>query len=351
MVSEIRNLLAAAQRAEVRGDLPEATRLLRQAAGWYSERALAARAEQMLRHAARLEGPKTPPPSDDFGFGDELDETGARPAVSQPPSRAPRIEQRGPTLADSQVEAWCSFCCGPSREVGALVTGPTGAFICRDCLEASAGLVGARVPDAANPPSSRAAPELLPSQARALERLRRWSGQVALLVGPPASGRSTLLRHLGALTRPPYTQLPEHRLFIDLPPRLAAEEEARLLTWLEEAPGRSMVIGAPGQLPSPSLVLSSEQGDEPVYDTKALTSAIDAASERLLALVDQVVTLEAPDVPALEALAQGLLRARGVVLPEQALRRLVAIAVDSGRGAHEVAALARRIAPGRYTER
>jgi len=42
--------------------------------------------------------------------------------------------ERTPTLADPTLEAWCSFCCRPSREVGALVAGPAQAYVCRACV-------------------------------------------------------------------------------------------------------------------------------------------------------------------------------------------------------------------------
>ena len=362
-MSEIRQLLAAAQQAELRGDLTEATRLLRKAASWYSDRALGARAETMMRHAARLEGRVEPlvlDRADDFGFGDELAEPGAlatvRPAspvsCSPPPAQVAMLDQRSPALADPRIDAWCSFCCRPAREAGALVTGPTGAFMCGRCLRTSAGLIG--VPLSGSAPELGRGPTLdvlLPSQQRAVERLRQRQGRVVLVVGPPASGKSTLLGRLGSLARPPYTHLPEKRVIVDLPSRLVAEEEGRLLAWLEADAGRSLVIGACGRLPAPSLVLAGEQGAEPVYDTRALASAVDTVSEGLLSQVDQVVALEAPDAAALEVLARGLLEGRGVELPQSAIHRLVAIAVDSGRGAHEVAALARRISPGRYAER
>ena len=346
-MSEIRELLAAAQQAEIHRDFPEAIRLLRAAAEWYSTRDLEPRAQQMIRHAARLEGG----PSEDFGFGDDLFE-GAKGAATNGDSTA-RFEARGPSRAESGAQAWCSFCCRPGHEAGALVTGPTGSFICADCLEASATLLGE---DEVDPPPtpvlSRPAPVVwLPAQKRALDRLVARRGRVVLVVGPQGSGKSALLGHLGVLARPPYTQLPQARLALDLPPRPTPEEERRLLAWLEAEAGRTMVIAAPGVLPAPPLVLSGDAGEEAVYDTRTLASVVDALSVTLLAEVDQVLSLEAPDAAALEPLAAALLGDRGAQLPAPALQALVRIAVDSGRGAHELAALVRRVPPGRYVER
>jgi hypothetical protein len=53
-VSQIRQLLAAAQEAEVKGELQVAIRLLQEAARWYEARNLLPRAAQMLRQVERL---------------------------------------------------------------------------------------------------------------------------------------------------------------------------------------------------------------------------------------------------------------------------------------------------------
>ena len=55
-MSEIRTLLANAQAAEVRGDKPEAARLLREAAAYYRERQQLTQAARMLRQARKAEG-------------------------------------------------------------------------------------------------------------------------------------------------------------------------------------------------------------------------------------------------------------------------------------------------------
>ena len=160
MASEIRSLLEADQRAEAQGDRPRAVARLQEAAEFYRSRRMERRAAQMERHIDRLEGRavhldhfwedddavahvledtpfETSAPSDDgLGFGDELLPTG---------KRARRMESsifdRGPQPADPAIDAWCSFCCKPKAEVGALIAGPAGAFICASCLSTSANLL------------------------------------------------------------------------------------------------------------------------------------------------------------------------------------------------------------------
>ena len=122
MESDVREYLRAAQAAEIRGDTVRAIELLRTAAAAYQRAGNHPRAEQMLRHAQRLE---------------------ARPA-KPPRSVDPEFAERGPTLADLAQAAWCSFCCRPRDEVGPLVAGPAGAFICTACASHASSLLAAR---------------------------------------------------------------------------------------------------------------------------------------------------------------------------------------------------------------
>jgi ATP-dependent protease Clp ATPase subunit len=49
---------------------------------------------------------------------------------------------RQASLADPRMDAWCSFCCRPKQEVGQLVAGPAGAFICGSCVLLATELLG-----------------------------------------------------------------------------------------------------------------------------------------------------------------------------------------------------------------
>jgi energy-coupling factor transporter ATP-binding protein EcfA2 len=397
---EIRKLLSAAQQAEIRGDKPEAIRLLREAAAAYRDRAMAARALKLLRHIRRLQGlppekldeedpapgagpgPRLPP-GDELGFGDSLlpeggfasDELEDRDegGESEPRSwslsddedeEAPisrrrigrtLVEQRGPRRADPTVDAWCSFCCRPKVEVGALVAGPAGAFICATCVRASAELLG----NEPLPPSRSSAPAPdalvspprieLPAQAAARARLDRVKPRLALVVGPEGAGKSAFLRTLARPMEPPLERLEGDVVAIDLTAPLSAADEARLFRWLDEHPQRRAVLAARGAVPKPVLVLKGEHGDEPVFDTAALAGSVTHLSPAGLARVDAVLQLEPPDRAALESLAKALLEVRGVVLADEAVAKLVDLAEKAGRGAHELAALIARIPPGRYT--
>jgi hypothetical protein len=150
-----RKLLQSAQAAEREGDLARAGALLEQAAQIYESTGHSARAAQMRRHVERL-GPAA-------GFGSRGVEEPAPgrldvPVEAADPEALPGLDRplmdRTPTLADPTLEAWCSFCCRPSREVGALVAGPSHAYVCRACVS----LAGSLLDQARDPVSSGAAP-------------------------------------------------------------------------------------------------------------------------------------------------------------------------------------------------
>jgi hypothetical protein len=214
-MSEIRKTLAAAQRAETKGDMSEAKRLLRFAAEYYDERGMAARAQQMLRHAERLDGPverqptlsltvnevlsmgdtsalpttRVAEPADDgFGFGDALLAVSvaepraneSAPPIGRPPKRSFPSELRGPVLCSPSESAWCSFCCQPGSDVGRLVMGPAEAFICAACASSAHSLItqsGAKVPEV-----SEAVLEKLNRLSRLAEESGRLAGELTTLV-------------------------------------------------------------------------------------------------------------------------------------------------------------------------
>lgn len=355
-MSEIRNLLNAAQQAELQGKKDEAVRLLRQAAAWYRDRQLLKRAGQMLRQARRVEGTDEDPGDAIFGFGSDFEDEAVESteaAVDEVPPPAEEalrtdgkvlIEQRSPQLADPALDAWCSFCCRPKTEVGPLVAGPAGAFVCGDCLGLSSQLL--------QRPRSRALPvqaseetwtvNALPFELRAQRRARlrftRARSRLALVIGPEGTGKSAWLRSLG--------EQPDLRR-VEVRERLGEDAEAELLRWLE-APARAVFLELRAPVPPPALVLQGEDGEEPLHDTASLIDAVPQLSAALLARVDAVLPFEPAEGEELASLAQALAEARGVWLPEAALAQLVGLAQKAQRGAHELATLIARIPPGKY---
>ena len=106
----MRQLVMSAQAAERVGDLALAQQLLEEAARACEEAGRETRAAQLRRHVQRLQETLPGEPNKPF-------------------------LERLPVLADPAQPAWCSFCCRPATEVGRLVAGPAGAFICRSCTE------------------------------------------------------------------------------------------------------------------------------------------------------------------------------------------------------------------------
>jgi energy-coupling factor transporter ATP-binding protein EcfA2 len=293
-MSEIRQLLASAQRAEIEGDAAEAIRRLRLAEAWYRERALEPRAEQMRRHIQRL-GATTP---------------AGGPRVSRP--RRPSLEEEGKAPGQPGLAA------------------------------AAAGVAQGEAD-----PRDRPSITLLAEQQRALDELAASSAQVTLLLGPEGSGKSTLLAQLGPVHRAAPATWPVGRLLLlELEAPLEAEGVARLLRWLDA--GATLVLAQRGVAPPPALVLPGAQGPIPVHDTAALAAAVTHLPEVVLARVERVVELVVPGPASLQALARRRLAARGAELSEVALARLVELALASPRSLHELAALVARVPPGRY---
>lgn len=335
-MSDIRRLLSDAQDAERRGKKEEAGRLLRVAAAWYRDRQMLRRAGQMLRQARRVEGIEEEAPVEEsvFGFGEEAEE----PELGD--GRV-LVEQRVPQLADPSVDAWCSFCCCPKSEVGPLVAGPAGAYVCAGCVDTASSLLSrepAPAVESRGPWEIKAPAFELRSQRRARLRFTRSRARLALVIGPEGTGKSAWLSSLGSQ--------PELRL-VELTQPLTPAEETELLRWVEIG-GRSAFLVVRAAVPPPALVLQGEHGDEPLHDTATLVGSVPHLSARVLARVDGVIPFEPPNPEELVALAQAMADARGVSLPEAALTQLVALALKAQRGAHELATLIARIAPGKY---
>jgi len=180
-----RELLQSAQAAEREGDLARAGALLEQAARIYESTGHSARAAQMRRHVERLgpmahsgaPGAAEPAPARLGGSGETADPE-ALPGLDRP------LMERTPTLADPTLEAWCSFCCRPSREVGALVAGPSHAYVCRACVE----LAGSLLDDAPRGVGPTVAPQDVDPDLPTTRRLRAFSARLTPVPGPRLTG-------------------------------------------------------------------------------------------------------------------------------------------------------------------
>jgi ClpX C4-type zinc finger protein len=366
-----RELLQSAQAAEREGDLARAGALLEQVARIYESTGQRARAAQMRRHVDRLgvsaragargvEEPRT------VSLNGHSETTGAEPL---PGLDRPLVE-RTPTLADPALEAWCSFCCRPSREVGPLVGGPAQAYVCHSCVELAASLLSGapveappgrtgsrRVPDAgpteATPrlgkdesggagraPVAEAGPGALPTQADAVRRIESAlaAGHArVLLVGAAGSGKSTWLhvwasRGLGTAwdgTDP----LPEHgAVLVDDVDRLEPAARRQLARALRDRP---VVLALDATLPEPE----QEVGGRRVHAPEQVESL---AGTWLPGPVLDGLTLEcfrAPGEEELRLLAERWRAPDGSVAPPDALQEALRLAVRSARAAHALHAL------------
>ena len=373
-----RELLQSAQAAEREGDLARAATLLEQAARLYEETGHPSRAAQMRRHVERLV-----PGS---GGGEPL-----APSVDAEPEplwdRGPGLVERTPTLADPTLEAWCSFCCRPAREVGPLVAGPAQAFVCGACVELAAGLLGS-APDASpehgpldagpehlQPPVPRRIslvaplpralggaspgaaahqdPEGLALPRRLsgrLEALRTQRGAVqrieealaagharVLLVGATGSGKSTWLRHwaergLGRAwegTGP----IPElGAVLVDDVDRLEAPARRMLARAL---PSRSVVLALDASLPAPGKEIDGRR----VHGSEQVDSV---AGEWLPGSVLDGLTLETFESPGsdeLRTLADRWRAPDGSGATREAREEALRVAESSPRRAHALHAL------------
>ncbi|HUM12524.1 MAG TPA: ClpX C4-type zinc finger protein [Myxococcaceae bacterium] len=373
-----RELLQSAQAAEREGDLARAGALLEQAARIYEATGHTARAAQMRRHVERL-GPRAR-----VNGRLETSEAEPLPGLDRP------LVERTPTLADPALEAWCSFCCRPSREVGALVAGPAQAYVCRGCvalaaslLEGSAQSTPSDSPAAGDPPQAAGdrrpsgsapgspargpsttrvgpahrptpasgttaeprrpgdvPPEPLPTQAEAVRRIDAAlaAGHArVLLVGAAGSGKSTWLqtwaaRGLGTAwdgTEP----LPEYgALLVDDVDRLEPAARRQLGRVLRSRP---MVLALDATLPEPE----EQVGGRRVHAPEQVESL---AGSWLPGPVLDGLTLEcfrAPGEDELRRLAERWRAPDGSAAQPDALEEALRLAVRSARAAHALHAL------------
>lgn len=462
MADNVREVIRAAQAAELGGDKPRAIELLRRAADMCRRSGNLPRAEQLLRYALRLDpsrkdleeelvrlssaeppalSPAIPEPSADSDSDEEpepgvwvieedsssslrealreaelaidrrlnpvatatevirtavlsVDVSGAQAAraeapvevrAPEPPApmearpvEAPRKEEprpppeageaafieRGPTRADPSLDAWCSFCCRPRSEVGPLVAGPAGAFICSACIGESGALLGgvASVASAARRASAarKPVPSELVGQEAARERLERGLDvgvRRVLLLGPEGTGKSTWMRSLveqgrgvlvtpDALERAPVDAV----LLVEDVDRLPPAEQASLAAFLARHSERTVVMTARGKPVAPGPVLQSDSGLLPVPTTASISEAVRGTLP--IVLVEQVqlvVVFEASSVEDLKEIARRRMASReDCTLSEEALTALATEASRSPRSGHELLALLARVPPGTW---
>ena len=430
MADNVRDVIRAAQQAEIGGDKRRAIELFQRAAELCQRAGNTARAGQLLRYALRLDpsradlrealdrleelearealSPAALPEEDDDETGPEgtweveedgtslqealreaelalerranpvelavkamrsavLDAPGAR--SEEPPARAAseeegRFIERGPTRADPSLDAWCSFCCRPRAEVGPLVAGPAGAFICAACIGESGGLLGGVAP---RPPSSRPralarrsdAAELLGQVAAREELARGLASGVhrVLLLGPEGSGKSTWLRELARQGRGALVTLDsierasvESVLLLEDVDRLPPAEQSSLAAFLERHAQRTVLMSSRGGPVARGPELFSDTGRLIVPTTAALVEATRGAlSLALLEQVQLLIPLETPGVELLREIARRELEAReDCHVSDEALTVLAQEAARSPRLGHELRALLARLPPGSW---
>lgn len=390
MSDEAREYIRAAQQAELSGDKPRAVDLLEKAAAVYRQRGQNARALQMLRYASKLAPARTDiaeqvrrlewlperpmlravtaeeSEAEDEAALASLDALSE--AVPQPPKQ---LIERGPSRADPALNAWCSFCCRPRTEVGDLVAGPAGAFVCLGCVKESARILewepAAKVPEriAAPPPVGRAmGPVVDPvGQGRAVERLQaalRLNVGAILLVGPEGSGKSTHLialerRGLGVYAASPsrLQELPSDvPALIDHLDEATPEDWAALARAVRGERSAPVVLSVRGQLPEAEVVLTRDGAELPLHSTTTLHAATGGrVPPEVLERIGVAIGFGAPTREELVEVARQLAVLRGseVELSDELLAVLAELALSSGRLGHELRALLGRIPAGGWS--
>jgi ClpX C4-type zinc finger len=354
-----RELLQSAQAAEREGDLARAGALLEQAALAYESTGHPARAAQMRRHVERLGAEARAGAGGVEGRSPAAHERNGDSGVPPIPGSERTLVERTPTLADPALEAWCSFCCRPSREVGPLVAGPAQAYVCRGCVALASSLLAAAPPlqepgpelppradgPRAEPPDVRfwtvaAGPEPLATQAEAVARIESAlaAGHArVLLVGAAGSGKSTWLqawatRRLGTAWDG-VEPLPEHgAVLVDDVDRLDGGARRQLARVLRTRP---VVLALDATLPEPA----QEVGGRRVHAPEQVESL---AGSWLPSSVLDGLTLEcfgAPGEAELRLLGERWRAPDGSPAPKDALEEVLRLAGRSSRGAHALHAL------------
>lgn len=366
---EARQHIKAAQEAEIAGNREGAVRHLERAALAYLRVGQHARAAQMYKNCLRLA-----PDRKDFQDalekaerwaaqrsgtetmgGPNITELHAVPSASEEPP-GPAIVSgegfdalaipRGPQRMPEGLEAWCSFCCRPTQEVGELVAGPAGAFICAECVGTSIKMLGLAAAPAPAPPQTPAAAPRPPSKAAPVHAPARptiWLGPEPVLLaaqaaltgrGPPlvlaggeGTGKSALLTSL-LEDRPELAQLSFARAD-DVPP-----EGALLVEQLELAtPAQRAALAKRGFVATWRAEVEAEP--LPVQVGEALHAFPVAKDFPLPPELSTclVLVLGPPTAHLLDRLLERELEAAGPKLEPELKATLVTRALTSGRGA------------------
>ncbi|MCY1033853.1 hypothetical protein OV207_20540 [Corallococcus sp. BB11-1] len=352
-----------------------------------SDRAAPAQLAEALGHSDAVQAPASARPDDDDALQpggllsppedddvivpggllrppdeDEFPEA-VRPAQGR--RREKRLIERGPTRADPALDAWCSFCCRPRGEVGDLVAGPAGAFICKGCLGESQGLLGDVVPRA---PMRKPVEDATAGGVEMvghddvrtlLERTLQAGARCLLLVGPEGCGKSVFFqavqrRGQGALTSVEALESAPGAdvLLVEDVDRLESGAQAALVTFLVNHPERAVVMSARGAVASLGLWVRGEGGSLPVPTTAGLMDAVQGSVPvALLERVQVLLPVRRPTVPELVEVARRSLALRrpAVSLSEEVLGAFAAEAVRSPRAGHELRALLSRVYAGSWS--
>ncbi|AGC45040.1 TPR repeat-containing ClpX C4-type zinc finger protein [Myxococcus stipitatus DSM 14675] len=289
-------------------------------------------------------------------------------AEEAPPRRRreARIIERGPTRADVSLDAWCSFCCRPRAEVGDLVAGPAGAFICKACLTESSSLL-ADVSPVPLPVRARAAPRTSterdfvgqPELRTQLEAALQSGVRCVLLVGGEGCGKSTLLRMFQRQGRGVMANVDSLAedvsstpLFIEDVERLGTERWAALATFLTRASRPTVVLSARGQsADAGTLALRGGSARLFVPTTEVLSRAVRGLLPvSVLEHVQVLVSLRQPSRADYVEMARATLARRepATSLSDDALAVFAAEAERSPRAGHELNALLNRVPSGTW---
>lgn len=328
-------------------------------------------AEVVSPTASSEESPRGPMVS--HGDFRAYEEQVSSPAEEEPPARNEvrseerALIERGPTRADPAIDAWCSFCCRPRVEVGELVAGPTGSFICATCVGESGGLLGLEgvAPGRARPSRRRETQAEVaglvgqPEARELLERALQVGARRVLVVGPVGTGKSVWFRQLERQERGTLMTLETLEqgaggpvVLVEDVDRLSPEAQERLSSFLARHPERTVLMSARGSLGAPKLLLQGAEGRLPVLSTRALSEGVlNAVPVSLLEQIQTAIPLQVPTHEEFMEIARQWVgpRAPLLALSDDLLAALASEAAVSPRAGHELSALLARVPEGAWS--